>query len=166
VSYPLNGCNFVDITNKNYFNMSTTVLHKADTGHADHGLNAYHSFSFVQWYNPERVQFVPYVFWMMIPLQPEWVFTHPHDNMEIITIPLEEIWRTKTAWKYRNHPKWRCAGHECENGWSTANSIQTKTNELNCYKFGFSKPKCRNYQQITLDPEERNNNCNKFFHQM
>jgi redox-sensitive bicupin YhaK (pirin superfamily) len=26
---------------------------------------------------------------MMIPLQPEWVLAHPHDNMEIITIPLE-----------------------------------------------------------------------------
>jgi redox-sensitive bicupin YhaK (pirin superfamily) len=39
--------------------MATTVLHKADTrGHADHGwLNAYHSFSFASWYNPERVQF-------------------------------------------------------------------------------------------------------------
>jgi redox-sensitive bicupin YhaK (pirin superfamily) len=26
---------------------------------------------------------------MMIPLQPEWVLAHIHDNMEIITIPLE-----------------------------------------------------------------------------
>jgi hypothetical protein len=53
--------------------------------------------------------------------------------------------------------------------WSKAQWIQskTKTNELNCW-FGFSNQKnvepC--YQQITLDPEERNNNYNKFFHQM
>ena len=39
--------------------MKNTVLHKANSrGHADHGwLNAYHSFSFASWYNPERVQF-------------------------------------------------------------------------------------------------------------
>jgi redox-sensitive bicupin YhaK (pirin superfamily) len=81
--------------------MSTTVLHKADTrGHADHGwLNAYHSFSFASWYNPERVQFGA-----LRVLNDDTVAagmgfgTHPHDNMEIITIPLE-IWRTKTAWE-------------------------------------------------------------------
>jgi redox-sensitive bicupin YhaK (pirin superfamily) len=38
--------------------MSTTVLHKADTrGRRSGWLNAYHSFSFASWYNPERVQF-------------------------------------------------------------------------------------------------------------
>ena len=72
--------------------MKNTVLHKADTrGHADHGwLNAYHSFSFASWYNPDRVQFG-----MLRVLNDDTVAagmgfgTHPHDNMEIITIPLE-----------------------------------------------------------------------------
>ena len=72
--------------------MKNTVLHKADSrGHADHGwLNAYHSFSFANWYNPERVQFG-----MLRVLNDDTVAagmgfgTHPHDNMEIITIPLE-----------------------------------------------------------------------------
>ena len=72
--------------------MKNTVLHKANTrGHADHGwLNAYHSFSFASWYNPERVQFGT-----LRVLNDDTVAagmgfgTHPHDNMEIITIPLE-----------------------------------------------------------------------------
>ncbi|MEY3845345.1 MAG: hypothetical protein RL293_1767, partial [Bacteroidota bacterium] len=35
------------------------VLHTSQTrGHANHGwLNAKHSFSFAQWYNPERINF-------------------------------------------------------------------------------------------------------------
>ena len=72
--------------------MKNTVLHKANTrGHANHGwLNAYHSFSFASWYNPERVQFG-----VLRVLNDDTVAagmgfgTHPHDNMEIITIPLE-----------------------------------------------------------------------------
>ena len=72
--------------------MKNIVLRKADSrGHADHGwLNAYHSFSFASWYNPDRVQFG-----MLRVLNDDTVAagmgfgTHPHDNMEIITIPLE-----------------------------------------------------------------------------
>ncbi|MEC4003130.1 pirin family protein [Flavobacterium sp. SUN052] len=72
--------------------MKNTVLHKANTrGHADHGwLNAYHSFSFASWYNPERVQFGT-----LRVLNDDTVAAgmgfgeHGHDNMEIITIPLE-----------------------------------------------------------------------------
>jgi quercetin 2,3-dioxygenase len=72
--------------------MKNTILYKADSrGHADHGwLNAYHSFSFASWYNPDRVQFG-----MLRVLNDDTVAagmgfgTHPHDNMEIITIPLE-----------------------------------------------------------------------------
>ncbi len=72
--------------------MENTVLHKASSrGHADHGwLNAYHSFSFANWYHPDRVQFG-----VLRVLNDDTVAagmgfgTHPHDNMEIITIPLE-----------------------------------------------------------------------------
>jgi redox-sensitive bicupin YhaK (pirin superfamily) len=68
-----------------------TILHPADTrGHANHGwLNAKHSFSFASWYNPERVHFG-----MLRVLNDDIVAggmgfgKHPHDNMEIITIPL------------------------------------------------------------------------------
>jgi len=69
-----------------------TIVHKANSrGHANHGwLDAYHSFSFASWYHPERIQFG-----VLRVLNDDTIAagmgfgTHPHDNMEIITIPLE-----------------------------------------------------------------------------
>lgn len=68
-----------------------TVLHKAETrGHASHGwLNSYHSFSFGGYYEPSRSHFG-----MLRVLNDDSVTagmgfgTHPHDNMEIVSIPL------------------------------------------------------------------------------
>lgn len=70
----------------------TTILHKANTrGHADQGwLNSFFSFSFAGYYNPQRVQFG-----VLRVLNDDRVEggkgfgSHPHDNMEIISIPLE-----------------------------------------------------------------------------
>jgi len=67
------------------------VLHKADTrGSADHGwLKAKHSFSFANYYNPERVHFGTLRVLNDDIVAPGMGFgMHPHDNMEIITIPL------------------------------------------------------------------------------
>ena len=72
--------------------MANTILHKADTrGHADHGwLDSYHSFSFGSYYNPERIHFGA-----LRVLNDDTVSEargfgkHPHDNMEIISIPLQ-----------------------------------------------------------------------------
>ena len=69
-----------------------TVLHKAETrGHANHGwLDSHHTFSFANYYNPERMHFG-----MLRVLNDDVVAPgmgfgkHPHDNMEIISIPLE-----------------------------------------------------------------------------
>lgn len=67
------------------------VIHKANTrGYANHGwLKSYHTFSFAGYHNPERVHFG-----MLRVLNDDFVDAgmgfgkHPHDNMEIISIPL------------------------------------------------------------------------------
>ena len=69
-----------------------TVLHKAETrGHANHGwLNSHHTFSFANYHNPERVHFgVLRVLNDDVVAPGKGFGTHPHDNMEIISIPLE-----------------------------------------------------------------------------
>lgn len=69
-----------------------TVLHSAASrGHANHGwLNSFHSFSFANYYNPERIHFGALRVLNDDTVAPAMGFgTHPHDNMEIISIPLE-----------------------------------------------------------------------------
>lgn len=69
-----------------------TVLHKAETrGHANHGwLDSHHSFSFANYHNPERMHFgVLRVLNDDVVQSGKGFGTHPHDNMEIISIPLE-----------------------------------------------------------------------------
>ena len=67
------------------------IFHPASSrGAADHGwLQAKHSFSFANYYNSERVQFGALRVLNDDIIAPGMGFgTHPHDNMEIITIPL------------------------------------------------------------------------------
>ena len=68
-----------------------TVLHKANTrGHANHGwLDSHHSFSFANYYNPDRMHFgVLRVLNDDVVAGGRGFRRHPHDNMEIISIPL------------------------------------------------------------------------------
>jgi redox-sensitive bicupin YhaK (pirin superfamily) len=69
-----------------------TVLHTSESrGDANHGwLHSKHSFSFANYYNPEKIHFG-----VLRVLNDDFVAAgmgfglHPHDNMEIISIPLE-----------------------------------------------------------------------------
>ncbi|WP_242093359.1 pirin family protein [Aestuariivivens sediminicola] len=71
-----------------------TVVHKSDSrGYANHGwLQANHSFSFANFYNPEKIHFGALRVLNDDVIAPKMGFgTHPHDNMEIITIPLKGV---------------------------------------------------------------------------
>lgn len=68
-----------------------TVLHRAETrGHANHGwLDSHHTFSFARYYDPMRVHFGALrVLNDDVVAGAKGFGTHPHDNMEIISIPL------------------------------------------------------------------------------
>jgi redox-sensitive bicupin YhaK (pirin superfamily) len=144
--------------------MKNTVLHKADTrGHADHGwLNAYHSFSFASWYNPERVQFGA-----LRVLNDDTVAagmgfgTHPHDNMEIITIPLEgdlahkdSMGNTETI--RSGDVQVMSAGTGVKHSEFNPNADH-RTKLLQIWVYPNKQNVDPRYQQITLNPEDRKN---------
>jgi hypothetical protein len=145
--------------------MKNIVLHKADSrGHADHGwLNAYHSFSFASWYNPDRIQFG-----MLRVLNDDTVAagmgfgTHPHDNMEIITIPLEGDLAHKdsmgnAATIKTGDVQVMSAGTGIQHSEFNPNANQhTKLFQIWLFpKFRNVEPR---YQQITLDVTKQKNN--------
>lgn len=69
-----------------------TIIHKAQSrGHADHGwLKSHHTFSFASYQDSERMNFGMLRVLNDDVVQPKMGFgTHPHQNMEIISIPLK-----------------------------------------------------------------------------
>lgn len=75
-----------------------TIIHKSnERGYADHGwLQANHSFSFANYNNPQKVNFGALRVLNDDLLAPKMGFgTHPHQNMEIITIPLKGVLKHK-----------------------------------------------------------------------
>ncbi|ELR68748.1 Pirin [Fulvivirga imtechensis AK7] len=125
------------------------VLHRAETrGHANHGwLDSHHTFSFAGYHNPERMHFG-----MLRVLNDDVVGggggfgTHPHDNMEIVSIPL------KGALEHKD---------------SMGNSSVIRTHDVQIMSAGtgimhseynHSATESVNFLQIWIYPKERNIN--------
>jgi quercetin 2,3-dioxygenase len=70
--------------------METTIYRASERGFANHGwLKANHTFSFANYYNPKKMGFGAMRVLNDDTVAPAMGFgKHPHDNMEIVTIPL------------------------------------------------------------------------------
>ena len=144
--------------------MSNTILHKANTrGEANHGwLHSFHSFSFASYYNPERMNFG-----VLRVLNDDTVSggmgfgTHPHDNMEIISIPLEGDLEHKDSMGnttvIRNGDiQVMSAGTGIQH--SEYNKNQNETVKfLQIWVFPNKRNVTPRYDQITLDKNDRHN---------
>lgn len=140
------------------------IIHRADTrGHADHGwLNSYHTFSFAGYYNPERIHFGALRVLNDDVVKGGMGFgAHPHDNMEIVSIPLsgalEHRDNTGRHTIIRsNDVQIMSAGTGIVHSEFNASKIEP-VNFLQIWVF----PKLRNiqprYEQKTFDPEHRVN---------
>nr|WP_315219407.1 pirin family protein [uncultured Flavobacterium sp.] len=144
--------------------MENIVVHKAATrGNANHGwLNAYHSFSFASWYNPERIQFGALRVLNDDTISGGMGFgTHPHDNMEIITIPLEGDLAHKdnmgnTEIIKNGDIQVMSAGTGVQHSEFNPNADQ-QTKLLQIWLFPNKRNVTPRYQQITLDVADRHN---------
>lgn len=141
-----------------------TILHKAETrGHANHGwLNSHHTFSFAHYYNATRMNFG-----VLRVLNDDVVAggmgfgKHPHDNMEIISIPLsgdlehQDSMGNKAVIK-QNDIQIMSAG----TGIFHSEYNKNKDKEVNFLQI-WVFPKVENikprYDQITFNPEDRVN---------
>ncbi len=141
------------------------VLHKAETrGHAKHGwLNSYHSFSFAGYYEPSRIHFGA-----LRVLNDDTVAagmgfgTHPHDNMEIISIPLSGDLKHKDSMGNETVIKQgdiqvMSAGTGISHSEMNANKGK-EVKFLQIWVFPNKKNVQPRYGQITLDVNKMNNN--------
>lgn len=140
------------------------TIHKAvSRGLAEHGwLKSHHSFSFASYYNPERMNFGVLRVLNDDVVAPGMGFgRHPHDNMEIISIPL------KGALEHQDNMGTKAVIHANDiqimsagTGVQHAEYNHSKTESVNFLQI-WIVPKKRNieprYDQKTFNPEERKN---------
>jgi redox-sensitive bicupin YhaK (pirin superfamily) len=140
------------------------ILHKStERGHANHGwLNSYHSFSFANYNDPSKVHFGALRVLNDDTVKAGFGFPkHPHDNMEIISIPLSgDLEHNDSTGRHaiirQNDVQIMSAGSGIVHSEMNANKDKD-VKFLQIWVF----PKERNiqprYEQKTFNPEERKN---------
>jgi len=142
-----------------------TVLHQSQSrGHADRGwLNAHHTFSFADYYDPSRVHFGA-----LRVLNDDTIAgghgfpKHPHDNMEIITIPLAGALEHRDSMGSagvirKGEIQVMSAGAGITHSEANANADET-LQLLQIWLFPKTKNVAPRYQQIALQDENVYNN--------
>jgi len=141
-----------------------SVIHRANTrGHANHGwLDTNHTFSFAHYYDPARVHFGA-----LRVLNDDFVEggmgfgTHPHDNMEIISIPLlgdleHRDSMGNVAVIKQNDVQIMSAGTGIQHSEYNKNKDK-KVNFLQIWVFPKANNIKPNYDQKNFDPAKREN---------
>ncbi|MEL7002343.1 MAG: pirin family protein [Bacteroidota bacterium] len=142
-----------------------TIIHRSDTrGHVNHGwLDSHHTFSFAGYHNPERMNFG-----MLRVLNDDIVDggkgfgNHPHDNMEIVSIPLSgslehtDSMGTTSVIK-TNDVQIMSAGTGVSHS-EYNHSATEKVNFLQIWIFPKKRNIAPHYDQKSFDPKARVNN--------
>ena len=141
-----------------------TIFHKStDRGRANHGwLDSHHSFSFAHFYDPEKIHYGALRVLNDDIVQGGMGFgTHPHDNMEIISIPLSGDLEHKDSMGnsgviQQNDVQLMSAGTGIQHSEYNKNKDKL-VNFLQIWVF----PKVKNikprYDQKTFSPDDRKN---------
>lgn len=140
------------------------IIHRADSrGFVDHGwLKSSHSFSFGSYFNPERVHFGA-----LRVLNDDKVSggngfgTHPHDNMEIISIPLSGTLEHNDSMGNRgtivpNEIQVMSAGTGVKHSEYNASKVDP-VEFLQIWIFPHTRDVTPRYDQIRVDPADRKN---------
>jgi redox-sensitive bicupin YhaK (pirin superfamily) len=141
-----------------------TIFHKStERGHASHGwLDSHHSFSFAHFYDPEKIHFGALRVLNDDIVQGGMGFgTHPHDNMEIISIPLTGDLEHKDSMGNsgvirQNDVQIMSAGTGIQHSEYNKNKDKL-VNFLQIWVFPKKKNIRPRYDQKTLDPNDRKN---------
>lgn len=123
------------------------IIYKAkDRGYANHGwLKSYHTFSFAGYYNPEKMRFGALRVLNDDVVEGGMGFgKHPHDNMEIISIPLSG------ALEHKDN-----TGREAVIRTNEVQMMSAGTGIMHS-EFNASKTEAVNFLQIWVLPKERN----------
>lgn len=123
------------------------LIHKSESrGHANHGwLDSYHTFSFANYYDESRINFGLLRVLNDDKVAPARGFgAHPHDNMEIISIPLKGALEHKDSMS--------------NSGVIMANDIQIMSagTGITHAEYNHSASEEVNFLQIWVFPKERN----------